>query len=116
MKNYLEKKKIIAKYSQAEWQKVEKDRRHKANQIELFDRNGKQFWFVLFPDILDIISEIERSRGFLSSLKLPRKFLNKLVSDIEKKEAYYSSHIEGAVTSLDEALLHLNKPSKKRLW
>ncbi|MCK5450804.1 MAG: Fic family protein [Candidatus Omnitrophica bacterium] len=109
----MEKKKIIAKYSLAEWKKVEKDRCHKANQLELLDKKGEQFWFVLSPNILDLISGIERSRGFLTSLKLPKKFLSKLESDVEKKEAYYSSRIEGAVTSLEEALLYLNKPSKK---
>jgi len=49
----------------------------------------------------------------LASLKLPKKFLNRLESEVEKREAYYSSHIEGAVTSLEEALLYLNKPSKE---
>jgi Fic family protein len=63
--------------------------------------------------MLALISEIERSRGFLASLKLPKKFLDRLASEQEKKEAYYSSHIEGAVTSLEEALLYLNKPSRK---
>ena len=113
MINYPEKHKIIAKYNIVKWRELEKERRRKANTLELFDKKDKPFWFVLSPDLLNLISEIERDRGFLASLKLPKKFLNRLESEIEKKEAYYSSHIEGAVTSLEEALLCLNKPSKE---
>lgn len=113
MNGYLEKKKIISKYSLKEWQKIEKERHDKANNLELVDRNGKPFWFVFSPDLLDLISNIERHRGFLASLKLPKKFINKLTAETKNKEAYYSSHIEGAMTSLEEALLYLNKPSKK---
>lgn len=113
MRDYLEKKKIIAKYSLKEWQKVEKERQNKANSSGLIDRNDNPFWFVFSTELLDLISNIERNRGFLAFLKLPKKFINKLTAEKENKEAYYSSHIEGAVTSLEEALLHLNKPSKK---
>jgi len=113
MINYPEKHKIIAKYNIEKWRELEKERCRKANTLELFDKKDKPFWFVLSPDLLRLISEIERNRGFLASLKLPKKFVNRLKSEIEKKEAYYSSHIEGAVTSLEEALLYLNKPSKE---
>jgi len=113
MENYLEKQKILAKDGPEKWREIEKDRRHKADTLGLLDKKGKPFWFVLSPDLLNLISEIERNRGFLTSLKLPKKFLDRLASETEKKEAYYSSHIEGAVTSLEVALLHLNKPSRK---
>ena len=113
MESYLEKQKIIAKYSLEKWREVEEDRLRKANPLDLLDKKGKPFWFVLSSALLAIISEIERNRGFLASLQLPKKFLNRLASENEKKEAYYSSHIEGAVTSLEVALLHLNKPSRK---
>ena len=113
MNDYLEKTKIIANYSLAKWRKIQKERRNKAHNLGLVDRGNKPFWFVLSPELLNLISQIENNRGFLASLKLPKKFLSKLASEIENKEAYYSSHIEGAVTSLEEALLYLNKPSKK---
>lgn len=113
MAEYLEKRKGIAKYGPVKWREIEEDRRRMANLLDLFDKRGTPFWFVLPPNLLDIISEIERKRGFLASLKLPKKFLDLLASETEKKEAYYSSHIEGAVTSLEVALLHLNKPSRK---
>ncbi|MFC1620725.1 Fic family protein [Candidatus Omnitrophota bacterium] len=113
MINYPEKHKIVAKYSISKWREIEKERYRKANSLELFDKKDKPFWFVLPSELLNLISEIERNRGFLASLKLPKKFLNRLESEIEKKEAYYSSHIEGAVTSLEEALLCLNRPSKE---
>src|SRR3989344_6316711 len=113
MAEYLEKQEGIAKYGLVKWRGIEEDRRRVANLLDLFDKNGKPFWFVLPLDLLNIISEIELNRGFLAALKLPKKFLDLLASETEKKEAYYSSHIEGAVTSLEIALLHLNKPSRK---
>lgn len=114
MEEYLEKQKIIAKYGLEKWREIEQDRRQKAALLELLlDKGGKPFWFVLTPALVALISEIERNRGFLAALKLPKKFLDRLVSEKEKMEAYYSSHIEGAVTSLEEALLYLNQPSKK---
>ena len=113
MEEYLEKQKSIAKYGPVKWREIEEDRHRKANPLDLFDKKGKPFWFVLTPGLLALISEVERNRGFLTSLKLPKKFLDRLASETEKKEAYYSSHIEGAVTSLEVALLHLSKPSRK---
>ena len=113
MEEYLEKTKGIAKFGPVKWREIEEDRHRKANPLGLLDKKGKPFWFVLSPALLDLISEIERNRGFLASLKLPKKFLDRLASEKEKREAYYSSHIEGAVTSLEVALLHLNKPSRK---
>lgn len=113
MEDYLEKQKGLAKYGAAKWREIEEDRRRKATPLKLPDKKKNSFWFVLTPALLALISEIERKRGFLASLKLPRKFLDRLASEKEKKEAYYSSHIEGAVTSLEVALLHLNKPSRQ---
>ena len=113
MEEYLEKQKSIAKCGPEKWREIEEDRHRKANPLGLLDIRGKPFWVVLSPALLDLISEIERNRGFLASLKLPKKFLDRLASEKEKREAYYSSHIEGAVTSLEVALLHLNKPSRK---
>ena len=58
MKEYLEKKKIIAKYSLKEWQRIEKERQSKADNLGLIDRSGKPFWFVLSPAMLDLIASI----------------------------------------------------------
>ena len=113
MQEYLEKKKSIARYGPAKWREIEEGRHRKANPLGLLDKRGKPFWFVFSPALLDLISGIERNRGFLASLTLPKKSLDRLASEKEKREAYYSSHIEGAVTSLEVALLHLNKPSRK---
>ena len=113
MEIYREKQKIIAQYGPEKWREIEEDRLRKANPLGLLDKRGKPFWFVLSSALLDLISEVERSRGFLASLKLPKRFLDRQTFEKEKREAYYSSHIEGAVTSLEVALLHLNKPSLK---
>ena len=112
MEDYLDRQKGIAKLGPAKWSQIEEDRRRKAIFLELIDKKKQPFWLVVSPAILNLISEIERNRGFLSSLKLPKKFLDRLTSEKEKKEAYYSSHIEGAVTSLEVALLYLNQPSQ----
>lgn len=114
MKEYFDKRKIVAVSGEKAWLAVEKDRRRRANLFELLDKNGNPLWFVLSPELLLLISGIERDRGFLSSMKLPKIFLNRLTSDTVKKEAYYSSHIEGAATSFEAALLHLSKPSRKK--
>lgn len=113
MEDYLDKRKGVAKYGPLKWREIEEDRRRKAVLLDFFDKKRKPFWFVLSLDLLNLISEIERNRDFLSSLKLPKKVLDRLASDQQKREADYSSHIEGAVTSLEAALLHLNKPSRK---
>lgn len=103
----------MAKYGLQKWAKIEEVRRRQATPLELTNKKGSPFWFVLSSDLLTLVSEIERSRGFLASLTLPKKLSDRLSSDNEKREAYYSSHIEGAVTSLKVAMLHLNKPSRE---
>lgn len=113
MEDYPKKIEIIARYGLERWRKVEDERRRKASLLNLLDKRGKPFWFVLSSALLALISDIERNRGFLTSLKLPKKFLSHLAAEAEKREAYYSSRIEGAVTPLELALLHLNKPSRK---
>jgi Fic family protein len=113
MNEYLDKRRGLAKYGLEKWAKIEEDRRRQATPLELTDKKGSPFWFVLSPDLLNLVSEIERHRGFLASLTLPKKLLDRLFSENQKREAYYSSHIEGAVTSLEVALLHLNKPSRQ---
>lgn len=113
MDEYLDRHQGMAKYGSQKWREIEEERLGKAVSLELQDKNKKSLWFVITPSLLGLISGIERNRGFLASLKLPKKFMDRLTKENEKKEAYYSSHIEGAVTSLEAALLHLNKPSRK---
>lgn len=113
MEDYTEKQKGLAKHGSVKWHEIEEDRRRRAVFLELPDKTKNFFWFVMTPGLVSLISEVERNRGFLASLKLPKKFLDRLASEKEKREAYYSSHIEGAVTSLEVALLHLNRPSRK---
>ncbi|MDD5496715.1 MAG: Fic family protein [Candidatus Omnitrophica bacterium] len=113
MEKYPAKRKIIAKDGPGKWRETESDRQRRAIPLELLDKKGKPFWFVLSSELVARISEIERNRGFLASLRLPKKFLDRLTEETERKEAYYSSRIEGAVTSLEVALLHLNRSSRK---
>ncbi len=111
MKEYLTKLETIGKYDHKEWVKVEQLRKKKAENLQLISKDDKPLWFVMDSIIIKLISEIENQRGFLDSLKLPKNYLHNFHKKALNQEAYYSSHIEGAVTSLEEALLNL-KSSK----
>ena len=102
MEEYLEKQKGIARYGPAKWREIEENRRSAAVSLELLDKKGRPFWFVLTPVILALISEIERNRGFLASLKLPKKFLDRLASEKEKKKP------------ITQAVLKVSSPLWKR--
>ncbi len=95
MEDYLEKQKGIAKYGPVKWRETEEDRRRKATLLELPDKKRKSFWFVLPPTLLELISEIERNRGFLASLKLPKKFLDRLAAEAEKKKLITQAILKG---------------------
>jgi len=103
---------VIGKYSEKEWLKVQKDRLEKAQNFSLLTKNGKPFWLVLVPEILSLISDISQDKGFLSSLKLPESYLRSKSKESQKKEAYYSSRIEGASTSLEEAFRNMDRKEK----
>ena len=103
---------VIGKYSEKEWLKVQKDRLEKAQNFSLLTKNGKPCWLVLVPEILSLISDISQDKGFLSSLKLPESYLRSKSKESQKKEAYYSSRIEGASTSLEEAFRNMDRKEK----
>ena len=100
---------IIAKSGEKEWLRIEKERQQKAQGIGLAAKNDKPFWLVLIPEILSLISSISQDKGFLSSLKLPKNYLRRKFKESQKKEAYYSSRIEGALTTLEEAFRNMDK-------
>ncbi len=102
----------IHKWNEKEWLRVEKERTRKSQSTPLLAKNDKPFWLVLIPEILSLISEIAQDRGFLSSLKLSSGFIRARSDEALKKEAYYSSRIEGAVTSLETALRNMKKKTR----
>jgi len=109
---YPTKFQIVGKSGEKEWLRVEKDRREKAQEVGLLAKNDKPFWLVLVPESLSLISDVSQDKGFLSSLKLPESYLRAKSKESQKKEAYYSSRIEGASTSLEEALRNMDKKTK----
>ena len=115
MDTYSTRFQIIAKSSEKEWFRVEKERHQKAQVIGLSAKNDKPFWLVLIPDILSLISSISQDKGFLSSLKIPESYLRSKTKESQKKEAYYSSRIEGASTTLEEAFRNMDKKKKNFL-
>lgn len=112
MNVYPTKIQIIGKYSGKEWLKIQKERAQKAEVLGLCAKNDKPFWVVLIPGILSLISEISQDKGFLSSLKLPQSYLRAQSRQALKKEAYYSSRIEGAMTSLEIALRNMDRKER----
>ena len=97
----------------AEWEALVAQRRARAEETPLTDVDGKKFWFVITPHLMGLIAKIAGHRGFLDAVSLSpqvRKRLEKRAADLE---AYFSSHIEGARSTLDEALAFM-KTGKKR--
>lgn len=103
---------ITGKSGEKEWLRVEKERQQKAQTFNLLAKNDKPFWFVMVPEILSLISDISQDKGFLSSLKLPESYLRAKSIESKKREAYYSSRIEGASTSLEVAFRNMEKKTR----
>lgn len=112
MDAYPTKAQIRGKSGEQEWLKVETERAQKAQAIGLLAKTGNPFQLVLISEILSLVSEIAQDRGFLSSLKLPPNHVRARSREALKKEAYYSSRIEGAVTSLEAALRNMDKKTR----
>ncbi len=108
MKEYPNKLETIVRYDKQAWLQLEKTRKQKAESLGLRSKEGQDLWYVIDPLSLSLISGIEQQRGFLDSLHLPKSYQQALHKKALHREAYYSSHIEGAVTSLEDALLQLN--------
>lgn len=109
METYPTKYQIIGKHGAKEWPKVQRERLRKAQEIGLSSKNNTPFRLVLTPEALSLLSEISEDRGFLSSLKLPKSYVYALSQNALKKEAYYSSRIEGAATSLEAAFRNMSR-------
>ena len=111
------KKELLAKEpdskkAQVTWKKLQKEWRAKSETLPLVDKNNKPFWFVITAYLLDLMTSIAEKRGFLDALQLSATAKKKLETKAINYEAYYSSHIEGAQSSLDEALRFIKKKQK----
>lgn len=117
-KDYPTKAEIVAREkdirkAEASWEALFAERQRKSEELPLADTDGKPFWFVITAHLMNLISKIAGHRGFLEAVSISpqvRKRLEKRATDLE---AYFSSHIEGAQSTLEEALAFM-KTGKKR--
>ena len=112
MDTYPAKAQVVGQFDEKEWLRIEKERKQKAQELGLLAKNDRPFWLVMIPEILSLISNISEDRGFLSSLELPGSYLRAKSKESKKREAYYSSRIEGASTSLEEAFRNMDKKTR----
>ncbi len=112
MSVYPTKIQILGQFDEKEWHRIENKRKQKSQSTELIAKNGEPFWLVMLPEILSLISRISEDRGFLSSLKLPDTYLRAKSKESKQREAYYSSRIEGASTSLEVAFRIMDGKTK----
>lgn len=97
----------------AVWDGLVAERRARAEELPLVDADGANFWFVITPHLISLIAKIAGHRGFLDAVSLStqvRKRIEKRAADLE---SYFSSHIEGAQSTLEEALAFM-KTGKRR--
>jgi Fic family protein len=97
----------------ANWDALVAQRLAKAEELPLGDADGKKFWFVITPHMVSLIAKIAGHRGFLEVVSLSPQVRRRLEKRATDLEAYFSSHIEGARSTLDEALAFM-KTGKKR--
>ncbi len=82
------------------WAQTVKERKAKAEFLPFFDQKGNQFWYFYLPALQRIIHEID-SNGKDSLYKAVSKEIeNELVKNSLIEEAFYSSVIEGAFSTI----------------
>ncbi len=100
------------KEADARWEKIWHERCSKSEKVFLKTKHGENFLFVMMPSLLHLITQISEQRGFLEATTLSSVAQKRLKEKAANYEAYYSSRIEGADSSLEEALLFINKRQK----
>lgn len=85
---------------------------NKSEKLPLKSKEAKPFWYILTPHLLELITKTSEQRGFLEALSINENQKKKIIDTAINYEAYYSSHIEGARSTLEEALRFIKK--KKR--
>lgn len=106
MERYLPRQEIIHRLPvsvsiQQFWPELEKERRKRSQELPLPAQNGKPFWFVLTDSIekqCDAIAELARWDIAFTGPEFDALFQDAVVD-----EAVYSSVIEGAFTSREQA-------------
>ncbi|MBI1882828.1 MAG: Fic family protein [Chlamydiae bacterium] len=101
-----------SKEAESRWEKIWHERQAKAEHLSLKTKQKEKFVFVMTPYLLHLITEISEQSGFLEALSLSPSVQTRLKEKAANHEAYYSSHIEGASSSLEEALRFIKKKQK----
>ena len=117
MERYLSRQEIIHRLPvsisiQQFWPELEKERRKRGQELPLLAQNGKPFWFVLTGGIekqCDAIAELARRDIAFTGPEFDALFQDAVVD-----EAVYSSVIEGAFTSREQAVDFIRQNKQPR--
>ena len=117
MERYLSRQEIIHRLPvsisiQQFWPELEKERRKRSQELPLLAQNGKPFWFVLIGGIekqCDAIAELARRDIAFTGPEFDALFQDAVVD-----EAVYSSVIEGAFTSREQAVDFIRQNKQPR--
>lgn len=117
MERYLSRQEIIHRLTvsisiQQFWPELEKERRKRSQELPLLAQNGKPFWFVLTGGIekqCDAIAELARRDIAFTGPEFDALFQDAVVD-----EAVYSSVIEGAFTSREQAVDFIRQNKQPR--
>ena len=117
MERYLSRQEIIHRLPvsisiQQFWPELEKERRKRSQKLPLLAQDGKPFWFVLTGDIekqCDAIAELARRDIAFTGPEFDALFQDAVVD-----EAVYSSVIEGAFTSREQAVDFIRQNKQPR--
>ena len=119
MESYLPRQEIIRRLPVSVsirqfWPELERERRRHSQELPLPDQSGKPFWFVLTGGIekqCDAIAELARRDIAFTGPEFDALFQNAVVD-----EAVYSSVIEGAFNSREQAaeFIRRNKQSRNK--
>ena len=117
MERYLPRQEIIHRLPvsvsiQQFWPELEKERRKRSQELPLLTQDGKPFWFVLTGNIekqCDAIAELARRDIAFTGPEFDALFQDAVVD-----EAVYSSVIEGAFTSREQAVDFIRQNKQPR--
>ena len=117
MERYLSRQEIIHRLPvsisiQKFWPELEKERRKRSQKLPLLAQDGKPFWFVLTGGIekqCDAIAELARRDIAFTGPEFDALFQDAVVD-----EAVYSSVIEGAFTSREQAVDFIRQNKQPR--
>ena len=97
---YLDKAQLLYRETNIEtWKAVQEYRKDKSIKVPLFDKEGKNFWFIITENIREALEYIDES-GQMSLLEnIDAKIKSQVVHDFLIDESFSSSVIEGAFST-----------------